>query len=185
MNVGYDEDEDEAFGRLTDREISDNYDYVGAEIGFSIRTTLGDGNYRILYARTSRDFLDPTGTSAVHHDKLALSFDQELSRGLGAFLRIGARSDEAAVYHDSFYSAGINICGRHWGREKDNIGLGVAYLNGGNLDIESTRVAEGYYRLAIVDRFGLTADLQYMHDDKKSGADPEGFVFGLRADLDF
>jgi hypothetical protein len=75
--------------------------------------------------------------------------------------------------------------GRLWGREKDNIGLGVVYLNGGNLDIESTRVAEGYYRLGIADRFGLTIDFQYMRDDKKSGTDPEGFIFGLRADLGF
>ena len=64
-------------------------------------------------------------------------------------------------------------------------GLLVAYLSGGNQEIKNTRVAEVYYRIAMGDRVALTADLQYMRDQKKTGKDPEGFIVGLRADVHF
>ena len=87
--------------------------------------------------------------------------------------------------YDSYYAAGIDIRGRLWGRERDNIGLGLAHLNGGNLDLKQTRVAELYYRFVSHKQLALTADLQYMKDVKTSAKDAEGFIFGLRADLGF
>jgi hypothetical protein len=187
MNVGKDEDEDEdaKVVKLTNKDISDAYNYVGVEIGYTLLTPFGKGNYRLVHSRTSRDFLDPTGSSAERRSAFALSFDQELGENLGAFLRIDAQSDQAAVDYDSYYAAGLDIRGRLWGRESDNIGLGLAHLNGGNLDLEQTRVAELYYRFVSHKQLALTADLQYMKDVKTSGKNPEGFIFGLRADLGF
>jgi porin len=187
MNVGKDEDKDENgdVGRLTDRDMSDDYNFVGAEIGFSVQTALGEGSYRLIYTMTSKDFLDPKGVSIERQEAAVLSFDQELGPNLGAFLRIGGLADKAAVNHDSFFSGGLHICGRLWGREKDNIGLGAAYLYGGNQDIKNTRIAEAYYRFVITGQFGLSADTQYMKDDKKSGKDPEGVIMGLRVDAHF
>lgn len=43
--------------------------------------------------------------------------------------------------------------------------------------IRRQRVAEGYYRLNLDERTALTADIQYMHDEKRSGKDPRGFIF--------
>jgi porin len=185
MNVGKDEDEEGAAGGATAPDIGDDYDYVGVEIDYSIRTALGEGNYRVLYARTSRDFLDPTATSVERRAEIGLSFDQELGHSLGVFLRVNTKSDDAAIEYDSLFSGGIDIQGNLWGRERDNIGLGVAYLSGGNRDIERTRVAEGYYRFVVGDRFALTADLQFMRDDRTYRDDPKGIIFGLRATADF
>ena len=187
MNVGKDEDEDEdsEVARPTDRDISDHYIYFGVELGYSIQTRAGEGNYRIVYNRTSRDFLDPTGTRAERRTGLAISFDQELGDGFGAFLRLDIQSDKAAIDYNSFNAAGIDIRGNLWGRDNDNIGLGIAYLNGGNRDIENTQVTEVYYRLATDSRLALTADFQYMRDNKRFGKDIEGFIFSLRGDAHF
>lgn len=187
MNVGKDEDEDQdgKVTKPTDRDISDNYNFFGVEIAYSVKTRVGEGNYRFVYSLTSKDFLDPTGTRAERRSAIAISFDQELGESLGAFLRLDLQSDKAAVDYDSINAAGLDINGKLWGRENDNIGLGIAYLFGGNLDIQSTRLSEVYYRLAVGKRFALTADFQYMRDDKKSGQDIEGFIFGLRSTILF
>lgn len=187
MNVGMggDDNEDGEVGRVTNRDVSDDYDYFGTELGYSVRTALGEGNYRIAYSRTSKDFLDPSATHAERRVAMAMSFDQELGNHLGAFLRTDTQFDRAAVDFKYYYAGGLQIRGSPWGRENDNIGLGVAYLHGGNLDIKSTRLAEAYYRFVIRDRFALTADLQYMHDEKRIGEDPKGFILGLRADAYF
>lgn len=104
---------------------------------------------------------------------------------LGAFVRFDAQSDEAAIDYDSFYSGGLDIRGNLWRRENDNIGLGIAYLNGGNLDNKSIRVAEAYYRCVVDDRLAITAEIQYMREEMPKGRSPRGFILGLRADASF
>lgn len=79
--------------------------------------------------------------------------------------------------------------GNTWGREADTIGVAYAYLDGGNLDIEHSQVVEVYYRLAINDYLGLTADVQYLDDDLAK-ADPDqenpgGWAFGVRLTAEF
>ncbi|MDH3948313.1 MAG: carbohydrate porin, partial [Gammaproteobacteria bacterium] len=96
----------------------------------------------------------------------------------------GQREDAALIYR-ALYSGGIDIKGKAWGRDDDNIGLGYAYVKGGNLDIEKSHVAEAYYRWQVGEVFGLTADLQYMQDDYKSGSSLSGLIFGLRAAAEF
>lgn len=49
-------------------------------------------------------------------------------------------------------------------RADDNIGIGLAYLDGGNLSIKNTSVAESYYRWSVNEHLGVTADLQYMQE---------------------
>jgi hypothetical protein len=44
MNVGLDEDEDEAFDNSTNLEMDGSYNYVGGQIGYSIHSWLGDGS---------------------------------------------------------------------------------------------------------------------------------------------
>jgi porin len=187
MNVGKakEENEDRNKNRLTNRDFGDDYDYVGVEVGYAIQTRLGEGRYRLIHARTSRDFVDPTGRKAERLSAFALSFDQELGEGLGAFVRIDTNADKASITYRTRVSGGLDIKGRRWGREKDNIGLAFAYLDGGNQDIKHTQVAEAYYRLVLHEQFALAADLQYMKDDKKSGKDPRGVIFSLRADVRF
>ncbi len=46
------------------------------------------------------------------------------------------------------------------GRAEDNVGIGFAYLDGGNQDIDETYVFETYYRAAFGDIFSVSADVQ-------------------------
>ena len=192
MNVGKDDDNGEDDqnsqqpAKLTDRDLGDDYNFLGVEIGYTLHSALGEGNYRLVWSRTSRDFVDPSGSSAERRGALALSFDQQLGDSLGAFVRVDIQADQAAIDYEYLYSGGIELRGKQWGRPRDNIGLGIAYLHGGNQDIDNTRVAEVYYRLVLHRHLALSADLQTMRDDKKSGKNQaEGFIFGLRVDLHF
>ena len=187
MNVGKGKDEQEFHkqDRLTNRDIGDNYDYFAVELDYAVQFPLGAGHYRLIHARTSRDFVDPTGLRAERLSAFALSFDQELGDGFGAFMRIDTNSDKASITYRTRVSGGLDIKGWQWGRNRDNIGLAFGYLTGGNQDIMHTQVAEAYYRIVFHEQFALSADLQYMKDDKKSGKDPTGFILGLRADLRF
>ena len=120
MNVGKEEDENEdsTIPRPTDRDISDDYNYFGAELSYSIRTRVGEGNYRIVYNRTSKDFIDPTGTRAERRTGLSLSFDQELGNSLGAFLRLDFQDSKAALNYNATNAGGFDIRGNLWGRRE-------------------------------------------------------------------
>ena len=85
----------------------------------------------------------------------------------------------------AIYSGGLDISGTAWGRAADNIGLGMAWLDGANTGINRTRVAEAYYRLVLDDAWAVSADLQYMKDDLDQDQDVEGFIYGVRATLEF
>ena len=104
---------------------------------------------------------------------------------MASSLAIGWQDDEAAVNYERIWSGGIDINGGPWHRPDDNIGLGYAYLDGGNMDIDRSQVAEGYYRFAINRHLALSADVQYMKDDIQNQDGPEGFICGLRFTAEF
>ena len=83
------------------------------------------------------------------------------------------------------YSGGIDISGKLWGRADDNIGMGYAYLDGGNQGLDKSHVLEVYYRFLLNEYCALTADMQYVKDDIKAGKNPEGFISGLRLVVKF
>jgi porin len=170
---------------IGENDDGNNYSFYGLQAGYSANNKLGAGNYRIVIVGTSEDFLDPTGTQLHNRTGILLSFDQEFGQVVGGWIRFDWQSDDAALDYNTIYSGGIDIKGKAWGRNADNIGLGYAYLDGGNLDIDKSHVAEAYYRWQLDEVFGLTADVQYMQDDYKAGNGPSGWIFGLRATAEF
>ena len=174
MNVGENED-------------GNNFNFFGGQLGYRLSTPLGEGNYRVNLNYCTKDFLDPTGTSKEHRRCILLSFDQELGHILSAWIRFGSQDDKAAVAFQKLFSGGINISGRLWGREDDNIGIGYGYLEGGNLEIDYTNVAEAYARFVLNDYFALTLDVQYEKDEyvSSAGDGPEGLTLGVRGTVEF
>lgn len=172
MNVGENDD-------------GNNYNFYAAEIGYRIDTALGEGNYRVMYSGTSTAYPDPSGEKLEHLGALSLSFDQALGKTVGVFLRLGWQKQDAAVDYRAVYSGGFDFNGATWGRDGDNIGLGYAYLDGGNLDIARTDAVEAYYRLAVNDYLALTVDAQYMKDEYVDADDVNGWVLSLRAVVEF
>jgi porin len=167
------------------REDDDDFDFYAAQAGYHPETRIGPGSYRVLLATSGRDFDAPDGLSRDRRESLLLSCDQQLGERWGAFVRFGHQGDDAATDYRSLYSGGIDLGGASWGRTEDNVGLGYAYLSGGNGEIARTRVAEAYYRFVVSPVLALTGDLQYMRDDRVDGASVEGWVLGLRAAAHF
>jgi len=172
MNIGANDD-------------GNNFNFYGVQAGYKLDSAMGEGNYRLVVAGASQAFLDPTATSKESRAGALFSLDQQFGKRLGGFLRIGWQTDDAAVDYVAIYSGGLDIRGSAWGRSNDNIGLGYAYLDGGNTGIVSTYLAEAYYRWQLGKVLGLTADIQYEKDDNVVGADPSGLVMGFRMTAEF
>ncbi len=168
-----------------DNDDGNSFMFAGAQAGYTTDTSWGEGTYRLFLAGTSKDFLNPEGTREEGRLALGLSFDQQLGKTFGAFLRLGWQEQSAAVDYAAAYTGGINILGAAWGRPEDNIGLAYGYYNGGNLDINATHVAEIYYRWVVNKYFSVTADAQYMKDNIRGEEGPSGFILGLRGTAQF
>ena len=162
-----------------------SYNFYGANMGYSIDTKLGEGNYRVTVNYTSEDFNNPTEDKLESKQSVGLSFDQQLGEILGAWIRFGWQKDDAAVLVKETYSGGLDINGRLWRRQQDNIGIGYAYLGGGNQDLDNTYVFETYVRFLLNDYFAITADLQYQENKMKQGDSPSGFISGVRCVVEF
>lgn len=170
---------------IGENDDGNSYTFYGAQAGVTVDTPWGEGHYRIMVDTTNDRFVDTSGTRLERRTALILNCDQALSNHFGAFLRIGWQEDKAAIDYEAIYSGGIDIKGSAWGRAGDNIGLGYAWIDGGNLDIERSHVAEAYYRLAANDQFAVTGDIQYIRDSLRSGPDQKGLILGLRMTAEF
>ncbi len=180
MNVG---ENDPATG-------DNNYNFYGAQVGYRLETAMGEGNYRLMVDSTSENFLDPSGTKRESMLAGVVSFDQALGKHFGVWIRCGWQDDSAAIVHEGLYSGGVQINGGIYGREDDAIGIGVAFLPGAEQagqPVDSTRVAEIYWRLALHEYFALTFDAQYIEDDYRPGfgEGPDGTIFGARGVVAF
>lgn len=174
---------------IGENDDGNNYNFWGVQGAYQLQTAMGTGNYRVVLAGTSSDFLDPTGTTEERLLSGGISFDQEFGKVVGGFLRLAWQEEDAAVDYRALYSGGLNFNGTGWNRDDDNIGIGYAYLEGGNGDVDATQVVEAYYRAVLNEFVAVTADVQYMDDDlitvDPRQDDPDGWIFGLRFTAQF
>jgi hypothetical protein len=173
MTVGADSDEQH------------NFDYYGAQLGYRLQTPLGEGHYRLILDRTSSDFTDINDRPGEAMAAAVLSCDQQLGDILGLWLRLGRQSDDAAIHYRDLFSGGLDIKGTGWGRPADNVGLGYALMNEGNLEIDKSQVLEAYYRLAINNAVSFTLDAQYMQDNLREADNRRGWIIGSRLTASF
>lgn len=174
---------------IGENEDGNNYNFWGAQAGYEASTSIGAGNYRLIVAGASSAFVDRAGTREEGRLAWGLSLDQAFGEVVGAFLRLAWQSEDAAVDYTALYSGGLNLSGSGWGRESDNIGIGYAYLEGGNGDIDKSQVFETYYRVGLNDYVGLTADVQYLEEDlawsDPRQENPKGWILGMRLTAEF
>ena len=163
-----------------------NYNFFAAQVGYTLNTSLGEGNYRVIGQMTSKDFADEDGDTENLMAAI-VSFDQELGEIFGAWIRFGWQDDEALISYDYLLSGGINITGKWYGRGDDNIGIGFAYLNGADDgDFDYTQVAEVYWRFVLNEYFATTADCQYITGEFDTNEDDiSGFILGIRGTFEF
>jgi hypothetical protein len=173
---------------VNENDDGNNFNYFAGQLGYHTETSMGDGNYRLIVASTNTRFLNPAGTQLEDRLAYGLSFDQAFGNVFGGFLRFAWQTDDAAVDYKAIYSGGLNIAGQGWGRDDDNIGLGYAYMQGGNTGVDGSQVAEAYYRIQLNDALGVTADIQYISDKYEPTTqtlNPKGWIVGFRATAEF
>ena len=170
---------------IGENDAGNNYNFYGLQFGYTLHTNFGTGNYRIILGATGREFPDPEGLTTEARKCLLLSFDQEFGRYYGAWLRMGTQDDAAAITYKKIFSGGIFISGFLWGRKNDNIGIGYAYLTGGNIDLDTSQVLETYIRMGLSDYLAFSMDIQYMNDKYNSAEKIDGFIYSIRAAAEF
>jgi porin len=168
-----------------ENDDGDDYNYYAAQLGFHPKIGLGEGNYRVIFSTTTEDFLGPAREKKEARRAALLSFDQELGEVFGAWIRFGWGDDAPVLVWKDLYSGGIDIKGKWWNREQDNIGIGYGYLSGGNRDIHKTHVLEAYYRYVLNEILSATADIQYLKDEHNDSDDHKGWVLGVRLTAEF
>jgi porin len=173
------------FMAIGENDDGSSYRFYGVQLGYRLETPMGEGNYRVIYDTTSKDFPDPESAGRERLRCVLISFDQRFGDILGGWIRFGRQDDRALIACKNLYSGGINISGKWWGRQQDQIGLGYAYLEGGNTGLDSSHVAEGYVRFGLNEFFALTLDIQYMKDSFEDQDDPHGLIYGLRMVSEF
>lgn len=173
------------FMSVSENDEGKAYNFYGLQMGRTFKSRLGTGTYRVLVDATSKDFSCPDHKRKEALKGLILSFDQELGEVLGVWTRFSLADDKAFTTFKDVYSGGLNISGKLWGREQDNIGFAYAHLTGGNDLVDQGRVAEAYLRIASNEIFAFTVDVQYQKDDYKDGSDIDGFIYGARVMTEF
>jgi porin len=169
---------------VNQESTGDNYTFYGLQAGYLLYSGLGNGHYRILF-NGNNDYTDSAGLGKQQNDTLLISVDQQLGKIFGFFSRLGWRLDDEPIDYRAIYSGGLDIRGSSWGRILDNIGIGIVYLEGGEPDINSSRIAEGYYRWVFNPYLAVTADVQYMEDRYNQAAETAGFIYSARASVNF
>jgi len=174
----------------------DKNPFVIGEVAF--KPTIGgrQGNYRFygwLNGKDHTEWKDATKTKE-RNIGFGLSFDQALSDAITAFARYG-RQDQKVAQVDQAWSAGLELSGGLYGREKDALGMayGMALLGkdyeevtqaGGTL-IGDEQHAEIYYRWHVHDHLEISPNVQWIRNINGESAHGDVWAFGVRAHASF
>jgi len=160
---------------MNTEEDGDNYDYYAFQVGYTLKTPLGEGNYRVYGFATSNKSKDLKGAG--------ISIDQKLTEKVGVFARFGYEKNGSK---EKFGSGGVNINGKFWGRESDEAGIGLAYIDPEG--DSSTLVGELYAKFQLFEKediaSDITFDFQYIKNTQNN-TDQTGTFYGVRWNVSF
>ncbi len=144
------------------------------------------GNYRIYYWNAMYHHENSAGSTSPDGWGVGISLDQMVTKTLGLFARV-AYSSEDAFDSDWFWSVGANLKGIIPGRDKDELGLGVAGLKGtlGPDNLGTEFHTELYYRIVLTENFALSPDIQYVADPLGNPHNDGVFAGMVRAEFAF
>ena len=165
-------------GKLTNSTV--HYNYLGIQLMFNVENSWGKGHYRFMVDVTDRKFFAANNTRKPDNLVMA-SFDQELGPIYGAWVRFGTQTRDLLETFADFYSGGINIKGKLWGRENDNIGIGAVHAGGGASPFSNSFLAEAYYRYQVNNHLAITPDIQYQINRFDDVNTLRGVFLSLRA----
>ena len=192
--------------------VGDNLFNIGQVV---FKTNFFDlaGNYRLLGWNSGANHIKWQDTTKDKQDTygFGLSFDQKASDIVTLFTRYGWQNpkvynpDITAIGDNNYslehsWSAGMQIEGSPWGREKDVFGfaMGQAFASDDYKKFGSSTIAapsakteghiESYYNIHVNDHLSVSPDVQYIWNSfgKDVEDDTNGiFVAGARVQIDF
>lgn len=156
-----------------------------------------EGNYRFYVWHDNSDHVKLLDSSRNREPNygLGLSFDQQLTDIISLFTRFGWEDPRVSTIEYA-WSAGGQITGRLWRRDKDVFGIalgqsipGDEYGRAGNPGHQESHL-EAYYNIYINDHLSISPDLQVIWNPNGVSRGDEGradtvYVFGLRGQLNF
>lgn len=199
-----------AFGAGEGASFKDTFDQPFAiaqlEAGHQLVDGLA-GNVRV-YAWTNGNatpYANAANSGTERQSGWGLSIDQQVTEALTLFARYG-HATQGDVRFDQAATAGMELSGAAWGREKDRLGFAGGWLSASKdfeahaltLDADGVdgpdfgyaasgaeRLAELYYAWQANDHLELTPDLQWIARPGADGAAEDIMIAGLRATMGF
>jgi len=190
----------------TDSDWEDVFDniFLAGQINLKPNLFNRGGNYRIIAWLNGQAHIRWSDSSSTKDNGygFGISFDQEITDNLGAFLRYGWQDPEQRLsgLDDHFslehsWSTGLQFNGSIWGRDKDAFALAIGqvipssdYKDVGSLNAKNEGHLEVYYSYVINDHLTLSPDVQVIWNpygkDATTGDDLI-VVGGLRGQVDF
>lgn len=177
--------------------------FVAGQVNFKPDLFDRSGNYRLIGWLNDRDHTKWEDSASVKENGygFGISFDQELTDELAAFLRYGWQDPDVYINGDSFslehaWSTGIQLKGTTWNRENDTLGIAIGQAApsdkykdaGSNLNAKDEGHLEIYYNYVMNERLTLTPDLQVIwnpYGKDASNGDETIVVGGVRGQVDF
>lgn len=161
------------------------------------------GNYRLITWLSDRDhakWRDSTATKKSSYG-FGLSFDQEMTDELGAFLRYGWQDPDVYLNGEAFsleqaWSAGFQLKGSLWNREGDILGIALGQVipsgeykkTDSGLNAENEGHFEVYYSYKVNKNLTLSPDVQVIwnpYGDDAANGKSAITVIGIRGQVDF
>lgn len=184
-------------------DIFDGMFYAG-QLNFKPKLLGRDGNYRLLgwfNDQNHTKWLDTTKDKEKGYG-FGISFDQELTKELGIFLRYGWQNPKvylntaSAFSLEQSYSLGGQLKGNLWGRNDDVVALafGQIFPSDDYKKADASRRAklenhlECYYNYRVNGHLSLSPDLQVIwnpYGKDATNGDSTIVVGGLRGQVDF
>lgn len=154
------------------------------------------GNYRGYVWANAADHADirPGGSTNKTGSGGGVSFDQQLSDNVTAFLRWGMRDDKVYIV-DHAYSFGVLYGGDLWQRNQDALGFAANVAMVGNRAKDAVRsrgydasdevLMELFYRCQVNEYVALSPNVQFIRNPGGKSGRSDITVLGLRARVDF
>ncbi|MCP4714988.1 MAG: carbohydrate porin [Deltaproteobacteria bacterium] len=173
--------------------------FMIAEVWFKPKFGDKQGNYRFYVWRNTGDHAklrrpDRNDESA---EGFGVSFDQQLSDSITAFLRYGQHNEDVSAVERAL-SCGFQIAGSKWGRDDDMIGFGYTHAYTSEAYRDTLRDVglgpaaaeqrfETYYRFKCNDYLDITPDVQIVRGilGVDNGDSDTAAIVGVRAQLAF
>ncbi len=182
-------------------DVFDNR-FLAGQLNFKPKLFERPGNYRVYGWLNDKDHIkwDDALKTKEENYGFGLSFDQEITDVLGAFVRYGWQNPEVYADGSDFllgqsWSAGVQLAGSLWGRNDDVFAISFGqvmpsddYKKANDMKAKTESHLEAYYNFKGNEHLSVSPDVQVIWDPYGGDAvngDKTILVGGVRAQVDF